>query len=92
MTTKPDEPDRAVEAATKAIEDVVVGFMWPPTLAKAAVDAAAPHITEQFIDGLTDNDWWTLWRRLGSPGNVTLREVGRGFVKRLIPTPEGNKK
>lgn len=90
-------PDRAVEAAEKALQKRYN--------LRLALEAAAPHIIEQFIDGLTDDNWWlarasqilskydSALDRATSDG-VALAEAGdyiRAELKRLIPTPEGKK-
>lgn len=89
MTTRPDVPDRAVEAASRAI----IQYALDPNekrvkvpsrrMAALIIEAAAPHIIEQFIDGLTDQEIYDVTTYpSGEEGHV------RTELKRLIPTPD----
>lgn len=61
----------------------------------AAVEAAAPHIIEQFIDGLTwekvNDAIHAAMRQRGFPDKPCANDAIQAELKRLIPTPEGKK-
>ena len=80
MTERPN--DKAVEAALKAYTDSVDDHYCLEDSIRDAVEAAAPHVNEQFIDGLTDEDCYALFSYAGADIVSEFRRQLKGLIAR----------